>query len=80
MALVLGVIKASSLSGSRFNVFGSTSQKTSLAPNTEKEEELDIQLMGVDMTSSPGSIPAAIPASVSPEVALDTASAYVVSQ
>ncbi len=69
MALVRGLISASSLSGSRLRVRGSTSQNTSLAPSTEKALAVAIQLMGVVITSVPGPTPAAIPARVRPVVA-----------
>ena len=75
IARVRGVIRASSLSGSRLRVLGSTSQKTRLAPRVEKALAVAIQLKGVVITSVPGPTPAAIPARVSPVVAEVTARA-----
>ncbi len=59
---------------------GSTSAKTTLAPREAAAFAVEIQLMGVVITSSPGPTPAAIMASSSPAVAEVTANPKPVPQ
>ena len=75
MALVRGVMSASSLSGSMLSVRGSTSQNTIFAPRVENANAVATQVTGVVMTSVSGPTPAATPASVRPVVAEVTARA-----
>src|SRR6185503_16782677 len=76
MALVRSVILAAIELGSILSVRGSTSAKTTVAPRLAAAFAVEIQLIGVVMTSSPGPTAAAIMASSSPAVADETANPY----
>ena len=62
--------------GSRFRVRGLTSANTMRAPRAAAALAVEIQLIGVVITSSPGSTPAAITANSRPAVAELTANPY----
>src|SRR6266700_4674859 len=76
ITLVRAVILDSTEAGSRFKVQGSTTAKTTRAPSAAAALAVEIQLMGVVITSSPGPTPAAIKDSERPPVAEETAKPY----
>src|SRR5258708_3368903 len=80
MTLVRSVILLATDCGSKFSVHGSTSAKTTFAPSTAAALAVEIQLIGVVITSSPGPTPAAIKAKDNPAVAEETARPYVAPQ
>src|SRR3982074_2495838 len=80
MTLVRLVIFSDTDFGSRFKVQPSTSANTTFAPRAAAAFAVEIQLIGVVMTSSPGPTPAAINARESPAVAEETARPYLVPQ
>src|SRR6267378_6470148 len=80
ITLVRSVSLLATECGSKFSVHGSTSAKTTFAPSAAAAFAVEIQLIGVVMTSSPGWTPAAIKAKERPAVAEDTAKPYSVPQ
>ena len=75
IALVRGVIAASISDVSMFNVQGSTSTKTGVAPAWRMELAVAMKLRDGQMTSSPLPIPAAISARVNAAVQFEVATA-----
>src|ERR1700693_4747602 len=80
IAFVRSVIFWATEAGSRFRVRGLTSANTTRAPFAAAALAVEIQLIGVVITSSPGSIPAAITANSRPAVPEVTASPYLAPQ
>ena len=72
IALVRGVIAASSNAASMFAVSGSTSTNTGLAPTSAMTSAVATKVKGEVMTSSPGPISRAIRAISSASVPLAT--------
>src|SRR5690348_8919503 len=72
IARVLGVIRAATSSGSRFNVCGSTSAKTGVAPRRATASAVAKNVNAGQITSSPGPMPIASITSTSASVPLAT--------
>ena len=75
-ARVRGVMAARTAFGSMSPVFGSTSAKTGVAPWKSAAFGVEMNVIGVVMTSSPGPMPSASSASTRPIVQLDTPTTF----
>ena len=78
MALVLGVMAASIVSGQMHLVSGQQSTKTAVAPAIQMASAVAKKVFGWVMTSSPGPMPRAMRASQMASVPLPRPTAYLV--